>query len=172
MLAVGGSGLLLLGLLLLGLIDRPTGDLDVIALLQSGNFHKLEALPERLQSAADEVGRALGLGEKWINIGPADLMDFGLPEGWEERLATQQYGALCLHLPSREDQICFKLYAAADRGPDDKHYLDLKTLEPTRDELVFAARRTATHDISASFRQLQKECLASLGVEVTDDELG
>ena len=43
LLAVGGSGLLLLGL-----INRPTGDLDVIALLQRGVFEKLESLPEPL----------------------------------------------------------------------------------------------------------------------------
>lgn len=167
LLAIGGSGLLLLGL-----IERPTGDLDVIALVRNGNFQKLEVLPERLQAAVDQVGRALGLDDRWLNTGPASLMDFGLPEGWENRLATQQYGALCLHLPSREDQICFKLYAAVDRGPDDKHFVDLNALEPTRDELVFAARWTITHDASTDFRQLLKECLMALGVEVSDDELG
>ena len=130
LLAIGGSGLLLLGL-----IDRPTGDLDIIGLLQGDVFHKLESLPEPLAAAAQQVGEALGLGERWLNTGPSSLMDFGLPWGWEGRLTTRQYGGLCLHLPSREDQICFKLYAAVDRGPKDKHYEDLKTLEPTQEEL-------------------------------------
>ena len=167
LLAVGGSGLLLLGL-----INRPTGDLDVIALLQRGVFEKLESLPEPLQVAADQVGEALGLDDRWLNTGPSSLMDLGLPRGLEHRLVTRQYGGLCLHLPSREDQICFKLYAAVDRGPDDKHYEDLKILEPTRDELIVGARWTVTHDISEGFRQMLKDCLASLGVEVSDDELG
>ena len=65
LLAIGGSGLLLLGL-----IDRPTGDLDVIALMERGGFHKLEALPEPLQVAADQVGQALGLDERWLNTAP------------------------------------------------------------------------------------------------------
>jgi hypothetical protein len=34
-----------------------------------------------------------------------------------------------------------KLYAAVDRRPDDKHFEDLKKLNPTAEELVFAARR-------------------------------
>ena len=167
LLAVGGSGLLLLGL-----INRPTGDLDVIALLQSGAFQKLDFLPEPLEIAADQVGGALGLNDRWLNTEPSSLMDFGLPQGWEGRLTTKQYGGLRLHLPSREDQICFKLYAAVDRGPDDKHYEDLKVLEPTRDELIFGARWTVTHDTSEAFRQMLKECLVSLRVEVSDDELG
>ena len=133
LLAIGGSGLLLLGL-----IDRPTGDLDVIASLRSGAFQKLEALPEALESAAEQVGQALGLGDQWLNARPSSLMDFGLPEGWESRLTAKQYGGLCLHLASREDQICFKLYAAVDRfggqvwGNEDKHYQDLQVLKPSR----------------------------------------
>jgi hypothetical protein len=43
LLAIGGSSLLLLGL-----IDRPTGDLDIIALLESGVFRKLDQLPQSL----------------------------------------------------------------------------------------------------------------------------
>jgi hypothetical protein len=166
LLAIGGSGLLLLGL-----IDRPTGDLDIIALLQGDAFHKLDSLPEPLAVAAQQVGEALGLGERWLNTGPSSLMDFGLPEGWEGRLTTRQYGGLCLHLPSREDQICLKLYAAVDRGPNDKHYEDLKALEPTQEELLFAARWTVTHDPSEGFRGELVQCLADLGVEVLNDNL-
>ena len=81
LLAIGGSGLLLLGL-----IDRPTGDLDVIALVRSGAFQKLEALPEALGAAVEQVGEALGLGDEWLNAHPSSLMDFGLPKagraGW------------------------------------------------------------------------------------------
>jgi hypothetical protein len=172
LLAIGGSGLLLLGL-----IDRPTGDLDIIALLQSGAFHKLESLPGPLEAAAKQVGEALGLGDRWLNTGPSMIMDFGLPSGWEGRLVTRQYGGLCLHLPSREDQICFKLYAAVDRfggqvwGNEDKHYEDLKILEPSRGELIFAARWTLTHDPSEGFRGELLKCLTSVGVEVSDAEL-
>jgi len=172
LLAIGGSGLLLLGL-----IDRPTGDLDVIALVRNGAFQKLEALPEALENAAEQVGEALGLRDQWLNAHPSSLMDFGLPEGWESRLAMRQYGGLCLHLASREDQICFKLYAAVDQfggqdwGNEDKHYQDLQTLKPNRDELLFGARWTVTQDPSEAFRSELLRCLSSLGVEVFDDDL-
>ena len=165
-LVVGGSGLLLLRL-----IDRPTADLDVIGLAEDGRYHKVEQLPEPLVSAAVQVAEALDLGEKWLNTGPASLMDFGLPAGWEERITVRRYGALEVHIPSRVDLICFKLYAAVDRGPKDKHYQDLQALQPTRDELLDAARWSVTHDPSEGFRQELRQCLASFGVEVSDDDL-
>jgi hypothetical protein len=64
-----------------------------------------------------------------------------------------------------------KLYAAVDRGPNDKHYEDLKALEPTQEELLFAARWTVTHDPSEGFRGELVQCLADLGVEVLNDNL-
>jgi hypothetical protein len=165
-LAIDGSALLLLGL-----IDRPTGDLDIIALLHDETFRKLDTLPESREAASRQVGAALGLGDGWLNLGPSSLMDFGLPNGWEQRLAVRQYGGPRLHVPSREDQICFKLYAAVDRGPNDKHYIDLRALGPSRDELLFAARWTVTHDPSEAFRDELITYLASLGAEVSDDDL-
>jgi len=103
LLVVGGSGLLLLGL-----IDRPTGDLDVVGLSQEGSYVKLDVLPAPLAEAAVQVAQALDLSEDWLNTGPASLMDFGLPEGWEERIEVRQYGGLELHIPSRFDQILLK----------------------------------------------------------------
>ncbi len=147
LLVVGGGSLLLLRL-----IDRPTGDLDVVGLSENGKYHKIEALPPPLSTAAAQVAQALGLTDNWLNTGPASLMDFGLPSGWEERISVRTYGALEVHIPSRFDLVCFKLYAAVDRGPNDKHYTDLQTLQPTADELTQAARWTITHDPSEGFR--------------------
>jgi hypothetical protein len=166
LLVVGGSSLLLLGLL-----DRPTGDLDVIGLADNGHYRKITALPDPLANAAAQVGRALDLANNWLNTGPASLMDFGLPEGWERRIEVRQYGALEVHLPSRVDQICLKLYPAVDRGPNDKHYYDLQKLEPSSAELLFAARWAITHDPSAGFRSELVECLASMEVEVNNADL-
>ncbi|MHB1582297.1 MAG: DUF6036 family nucleotidyltransferase [Acidimicrobiales bacterium] len=166
LLAIGGSSLLLLGL-----IDRPTGDLDVVALFESGAVHRLDELPEPLDTAAHQVATALGLSRNWLNTRPSSLMDFGLPLGWECRVITRQFEGLCLNLPGREDQICFKLYAAVDRGPNDKHFEDLKKLNPTAEELMFAARWTVTHDPSEAFRGELLKCLAELGVRVTDADV-
>lgn len=166
LLVVGGSGLLLLGL-----IERPTGDLDVIGLSQDGAYVKLDALPPPLAEAAGQVAQALDLSEEWLNTGPASLMDFGLPDGWEERIEVRQYGGLELHIASRFDQVCFKLYAAVDRGPNDKHFRDLQPLAASADELRAAARWTITHDPSAGFRLELLGCLSSLGVEMNDADL-
>jgi hypothetical protein len=165
-LVVGGSSLLLMRL-----IDRPTGDLDVIGLSEGGHYRKIETLPLPLATAAEQVGQALELANNWLNTGPASLMDFGLPRGWEDRIEIRQYGGLELHLPSRLDHICFKLYAAVDRGPDDKHYLDLKELQPTTNELKLAARWSTTHDPSEGFRQELLGCLSTLDAEVGDADL-
>jgi hypothetical protein len=165
-LVVGGGSLLLLRL-----IDRPTGDLDVVALAEKGVYRKIETLPAPLATAAAQVARALELADTWLNTGPASLMDLGLPSGWEDRLSVRTYGALEVHISSRFDLICCKLYAAVDRGSNDKHYSDLQELDPTADELTQAARWTITHDPSEGFRSELLGCLASLGVEVSDGVL-
>jgi len=163
LLVVGGGGLLLLRL-----IDRPTGDLDVVGLADNGNYVKVEVLPQPLAEAALQVAQALDLPDDWLNTGPASLMDFGLPAGWEDRIEVRQYGGLEVHIPSRFDQECFKLYAAVDRGPDDKHFKDLRLLEPSPEELRTAARWTVTHDPSEGFRKELIGCLSTLGVEMND----
>jgi hypothetical protein len=164
-LVIGGGSLLLLRL-----IDRPTGDLDVVGLAEQGVYRKIETLPAPLATAAAQVARALELADTWLNTGPASLMDLGLPSGWEDRISVRTYGALEVHISSRFDLICFKLYAAVDRGPNDKHYNDLQELEPTADELTQAARWTITHDPSEGFRSELLGCLASLGMEVSDGD--
>lgn len=165
-LIVGGSGLLLLRL-----IDRSTGDLDVIGMSDNGRYVKIESLPRPLAEAAVQVAQALELSEDWLNTGPASLMDSGLPQGWEERIEVRRYDALESHVPSRFDQICFKLYAAVDRGPDDKHFRDLRMLQPSADELKKAARWTVTHDPSEPFRQELITCLGGMDVVMSDVEL-
>lgn len=86
-------------------------------------------------------------------------------------MTTCSYDALTLNLASRLDQICFKLYAAADQGPASKHVGDLRQLEASRDELLFAARWTRTHDPSPAFRSELVRALEFLGVEDAGDEL-
>jgi hypothetical protein len=157
---IGGSGLLALGL-----IGRPTGDVDIVALLSSGTLAKPRPLPPALIEARDQVARDFNLPEDWLNAAPADLLDFGLPDGFVDRLERRDYGeALTVHLASRFDQIHFKLYAMVDQGAG-KHEADLRALEPTRDELLAAARWTRTHDPSEGFREQLLAALAYLGVD-------
>lgn len=157
---VGGSGLLVLGV-----IDRPTNDVDVVALRTSGGLTKADPLPSALAAARDRVSRDFALPSDWLNAGPADLMDFGLPEGFLDRVETERFGqGLLVHFASRLDQIHLKLYALVDRGAG-KHEHDLRALGPTAEELVQAARWTRTHDPSEGFRTMLEEALAYLGVE-------
>lgn len=157
---IGGSGLLALGL-----ISRATRDVDVVALLSGRALLNPRPLPTALIEARDRVARDFGLPENWLNAAPAGLLDFGLPDGFVDRLERRGYGAaLTVHFASRFDQIHLKLYAMVDQGAG-KHEADLRALAPTPDELVAAARWTRTHDPSDGFREQLVAAVASLGVE-------
>lgn len=144
--AIGGGSLLLLGL-----IDRSTKDLDLVALVKDRSLISAHPLPPPLLRAAEEVGEALNLGRDWLNIGPASLFETGLPQGFTERLHIRKYKGLTLYLADRFDQICFKLYASVDQGPHSKHFADLQNLNPTLNELNLAKNWCITQDVSDNF---------------------
>ena len=168
-LAVVGGG----SLLLQGLLSRTTADLDVVARIESSGYLTAEPLPEVLKEAVAEVATLFSdigrtIGSSWLNSGPTDLLRFGLPEGFSARSELRNYGALTLRLAGRLDQIAFKLYAAVDQGPRSKHFRDLQELKPSREELVFGARWTVTHDTSEPFEDQLRQALKALGVEDVD----
>jgi hypothetical protein len=166
LITVGGGSLLLQRLSV-----RPTRDLDVIAVGSGEALRTAEVLPTPLLAAARDVGVAAGVGENWLNAGPAGLMDLGLPAGFDERAEVRRFGSLTLHIASRFDQICFKLYAAVDQAPASKHLDDLRLLEPTGEELVAAARWSMTHDASEGYRGQLLALLRMLGVLDADSQL-
>lgn len=156
--AVIGGG----ALLLLGRIIRPTKDLDIVALLNENILISAHPLPAPLLTAIREVGSALKLPEDWVNSAPADLWKMGLPEGFQDRLDPLYFGGLTLYCASRFDQICFKLYASVDQGPNSKHFEDLKRLQPNQIELKKAAIWCQTHDVSEEFARCLAEALHDL----------
>lgn len=162
--AAGGGSLLLLGL-----ISRSTADIDIVALVERGQYVKPVGLPRDLVEAAEATARVLGIRHDWINVGPADLLDFGLPEGFADRTVKRRYGGLAVHLAGRRDQVFLKLYAAVDQGRRSKHFEDLVALSPTREELLGAARWAMTHDPSTEFRQTLLGALIALGIEDADE---
>ena len=87
----------------------------------------------------------------------------GLPDGFQERLNPIHYSGLTLYCASRYDQICFKLYASVDQGPDSKHFEDLRRLLPTKKELESAAEWCKTHDVSQHFSMDLAEAMRQLG---------
>jgi len=157
---IGGSALLALGL-----VDRPTKDVDVVALSEGGTVRSARPLPLELIEARDRVARDFGLPASWLNDGPAELVRFELPEGFLERVERRVYGPfLTVLFASRFDLVHFKLYATVDQGPG-RHEADLRALAPTEQELLAAARWSTTHDPSAGYLSQLVQVLQVFGVE-------
>lgn len=141
-LALIGGG----ALLLVGLIQRPTEDLDVVARVVGDKLEGARPLPELLQRSVLDVAGALDLPDTWLNSGPAMVFRKGLPDGFLERAETRRYGALTIRIASRVDQIALKLDASADtRLPRNRHIQDLEQLNPSGSELLAARRWCAGH---------------------------
>ncbi|MBA3867200.1 MAG: hypothetical protein H0X42_12790 [Solirubrobacterales bacterium] len=125
-------------------------------------------LPAALDAARDRVARDFSLPADWLNPGPTDLLEFGLPEGFVDRLVRRNYGdSLSVYFASRYDQIHFKLYALVDQGPG-KHEDDLRALSPTEEELLAAAHWSRSHDPSEGYAQMLRGVLTHLGVDDVD----
>lgn len=156
---VGGSALLALGLM-----ARPTKDVDVVALHDDTGLLPASPLPAPLAVARDRVARDFQLSPDWLNEGPASLLSFGLPDGFMQRARREDHGpALTVWYASRLDQVHLKFYAAVDQGPG-KHEADLRALEPSAEELVAAALWSRRHDPSPGYRQVLEQALAAFGV--------
>lgn len=159
---IGGSALLAGDL-----VARATEDVDVVALATPDCLISATHLPAELVAAAGKVARDFEVPDTWLNSGPADLLRFGLPDGFADRWDTQRYGdGLTVRWASRFDQIHFKLYAAVDQAG--KHLRDLEALQPTRDELLAAARWSREHDPSEGYLGLLTEALDYFGVKDDD----
>ncbi len=162
---IGGSALQALGL-----VERVTKDVDVVALVSHGGLIPADPLPTELAEAATRVAADFGLFADWLNPGPAELARSGLPEGFMSRVETRHYGPrLIVHFASRLDQIHFKLYAMVDQGSG-RHEADLRSLKPSRYELLLAAKWARTHDPSEGFRKQLILALEFLGVVDADLE--
>ncbi len=153
---VGGTALNLLGL-----VDRPTIDVDVLARVgETGELQPPDPLPNALVQAIAAVARDRGLLEHWVNTTVADQWRFGLPPGLPSRIHWRPFAALTVGLVDRRDLIFFKLYASADQtGPDNVHVRDLLALRPSDDELDDAAAWVARQDASPDFRAVVAKVL-------------
>ena len=89
-LAVVGGG----SLMLLGELDRPTRDLDVVASIGQDGYVSAEPLPGELVQAVADVAAALGLESDWLNPGPTSLLELELPTGFAERAEVRRFGGL------------------------------------------------------------------------------
>lgn len=146
---VGGSALVLLGV-----IERQTRDVDVLH----------PELPNEIAVAAREFAlhqrsQGVDLGEHWLNNGPMQLADV-LPAGWEAR--TQQiYTGTSLRLaaPGRADLLKTKLFALCDRGTD---LADCIALAPDAAELNEAEPWLAEQDANPMWPDHVRSTLSDL----------
>jgi hypothetical protein len=158
---VGGTALNLLGI-----VQRTTSDVDVLAVLRDGTHPSTEALrppdplPEPLQRAIARVARDFQFPADWINTTVGLQWQTGLPPGLADRLHWKRYGGLHVGLADRIDLIYLKLYAAADSGgPTSVHVQDLLALRPTARDLE-AAAWVRTQDPTPAFAGILAEVMA------------
>jgi len=157
----GGTALAALGLVL-----RTTRDVDVLgeAVLekQKIKIKKIDRFPQWFTEASEVVRRDFGLTKFWIDTGPAFQVESGLPEGFAERLVRKSFGNyLTVYFISRIDQIHFKLFASLDRGG--YHIDDLFNLNPSKEEMLRAAKWVLTQDDSMEFKTRLHDFLEKKG---------
>lgn len=160
---------------LLGLVQRPTRDVDVISGWNSATLQIIQidcfppAVERAIVRAAEAHPELQSSGISWVNLGPKGLLDFGLPPGCTGRLTPRIIGThLTLRLPDRRDLIAFKLFAAADasHGRQAVHKSDLQALAPNEEELRFAIDWVITiPDPNHQLRTELREFLQELGHE-------
>lgn len=158
---IGGAALNLLGI-----VDRTTRDVDIVAFTQApGELSALarppEPLPDSLARAIARVARDFDLPDNWLNRGPAGQWDVGLPPGFAERVQWRQYAALDVGLCARIDLIFFKLEAAADQPTsNNRHYRDLLALHPSHAELQQAADWVRSKNVGPEFHSILDAVIA------------
>ena len=158
---IGGSALIALGI-----VSRTTKDMDIMAGVDPWRgLVDPRPLSQALLRAAGKVAQELQLDPHWLNTGPADQIQAGLPVGFLSRLTRRDYGPyLTIFYPDRFDLIHLKLFAVIDQGAG-RHVSDLKALQPTEDELILSARWVLTQDAGEVFPQIVRNTLTSLGYE-------
>lgn len=163
---------------LLGVVERTTTDVDIIAFASTKEGVLDESvltkpptpLPAPLLRAARTVARDLALEENWLNAGPALQWRNGLPPGLAQRVKWQQRAGLRVGVVDRYDLIFFKLFAAADSaGPRSVHFQDLLALNPSADDLNTAAAWVATQDASPEFASVLRQVVAHVRTDLRLD---
>ena len=131
-----------MALILQGLIDRRTRDIDGMALviMENGEYVlKKPLLKKPFKDAIQRVAAVYGITRHWLSFQARTLLDNSLPEGIIERAEVRRYGEkLTVRLISHYDQVHLKLKAAISRkGPDAG---DIKEIGASEEDIAAAAR--------------------------------
>lgn len=157
---VGGAALSLLGV-----VDRRTVDIDVIATGRvAGGRPPSELvipveLPAEISGGVARLTRDLGLPPGWMNATVAMGGRMSLPSGFAARVIWRRYGGLWVGIAGRQDLIVLKLHAAVDTDIRSRHFADLLALRPTREELQTAADWVRGQDEGTEFGRLVAEVI-------------
>jgi hypothetical protein len=123
---------------LLGIIDRPTRDVDVLHPDLSPEIAGASRV-----FALEMRQRGIELADTWLNNGPSSLSEV-LPNGWRHRTQPAFSGrALLLETLGRAYLLKTKLFALCDRGTD---LADCIAFSPTAEELADAQPWVALQD--------------------------
>lgn len=153
LLVCGGAGLNALGLM-----GRPTRDVDVLAIIREGELSEGEELPDEVIQGVIKTARNFGLSPDWLNMEATSLLKLGLPKGILKRSHKKTYGpVLTVYFIDRKDQICLKLFAAMDAKTGNRHLEDLRILKPTVSETRFAKAWMMRWESSEAFKMRIKE---------------
>ena len=161
-LVVGGGS----ALLAQRLSNRPTKDVDVMALRESeGNVISAYPLPEPMKQAAAKVATELRLNMDWLN-GAASLHGFDLsllPTSFWHDLDTREYGQILkVSFIGRPGLILLKLSAALDRDQR-RDIEDLLNLKPTATETEESLRWILQHLLGTTTHPKLHPLLQELG---------
>ncbi|MFA5857587.1 MAG: DUF6036 family nucleotidyltransferase [Elusimicrobiota bacterium] len=166
----GGAALIITGTITQRVVTK---DVDVIAIISNNLVDIIECakLPEAVIDAKDKVAANLGLDTDWLNTQFSHIVKDGLPKGFESRLIPKKYGkSLTVYFVGREDQICFKLLAAADSKLT-KHFDDLQELKPTAVEIQNAVDWILGHESRINYKYDIKYIVRRLGYETIADRI-
>ena len=124
-----------MALLLQGIIDRPTRDIDGLGLVveEDGSMVlKKPLMSNEFNAAVERVGSLFHEGKLWFSTAAITLYDdTELPADLVDRAQVRLYGTrLTIRLCSRRHLVCLKMWAAIVRGePDIGDLVEMKVSE-------------------------------------------
>jgi hypothetical protein len=141
-----------MALLLQGIIDRPTRDIDGLGLVveEEGSLVLRKPLmSHEFNAAVERVGSLFNEGKHWFSTAAIILHDdTELPADIVERAQVRRYGKrLTVRLCSRRHMVCLKIWAAIHRGEPDIG--DLIAMQVSAEEARVAAEWCIEQDRGA-----------------------
>ncbi len=111
-------------LLMRGVIERPTRDIDGLGVVEEKGGSLVLGKPlmsKEFNQAVERVGNLYGEGKHWFSTAATILHDdTELPPDIIDEAEVRRFGdRLTIRLCSRQHMVCLKMWAAIDRGQPD-----------------------------------------------------